>query len=495
MFASAVLLVLAVLLFLLLFPTHRSKNFPPGPRAFPILGNLLELNLESPIADFEKLAKRYGNVYSLFIGPRPVVVLNGLQAMKEALVNKAADFSGRPQDLMVNHAVIVKAHAPGVVLADYNPAWKEQRRFGLMTLRNFGLGKHSMEQNILGQTRRIIKVLEQSVGESMNPKLLFHNAASNIICQVLFAKEFDYEDEFMTFFVGLFHETSKIINGRWGMIYDSLPMVRNLPLPFQRAFQLFRASHERRLEVLAENKKTRVPFKPRHFIDCYLDELDKRGDDGSSFSEDQLCAFLLDLHFAGTDTTANTLLTAFLYLMNYPQIQERCQQEIDKVMDGKEEANFEDRHQMPYVQAVIHEIQRMANTVPLSVFHCTTKDTEVMGYSIPKGTTIIPNLSSVLSEEGQWKSPHEFDPENFLNKKGEFVKPEAFMPFSTGPRMCLGEALARMELFLITVTLLRRFKFIWPEDAGKPDFTPLFGTTQTPKPYSMKVQLRNDEQN
>ncbi|TMS05193.1 Cytochrome P450 2D11 [Larimichthys crocea] len=158
-----VLFVLAVLLFLLLFPTHRSKNFPPGPRAFPILGNLLELNLESPIADFEKLAKRYGNVYSLFIGPRPVVILNGLQAMKEALVNKAADFSGRPQDLMVNRAVIVKAHAPGVVLADYNPAWKEQRRFGLMTLRNFGLGKHSMEQNILGQTRRIIKVLEQSV--------------------------------------------------------------------------------------------------------------------------------------------------------------------------------------------------------------------------------------------------------------------------------------------------------------------------------------------
>lgn len=68
-----------------------------------------------------------------------------------------------------------------------------------------------------------------------------------------------------------------------------------------------------------------------------------------------------------------------------------------------------------------------------------------------------------------------------------------FLP--AGPRMCLGEGLARMELFLITVTLLRRFKFIWPEDAGKPDFTPLFGTTQTPKPYSMKVQFRNNEQN
>ncbi|XP_042268318.1 cytochrome P450 2D15-like [Thunnus thynnus] len=492
MFASVALLLVAVLLLLLLFRTQRAKNFPPGPRPIPIFGNVLELNLESPLADLERLAKRYGNVYSLFIGHKPAVVINGLQALKEALVTKAADFAGRPQDLLVNHAVQVKAQAPGVILADYNPGWKEQRRFGLMTLRNFGLGKQSMEQRILGEIHRIIKPLEQSIGKTMDPHMLFHNAASNVICQVLFARQYDYEDEFMKFFVDLFHETSKIINGRWGMIYDSIPIVRNLPLPFQKAFKMFKMAHERRLELLAESKKNRVPGKPRHFIDCYLDELDKRGDDDSSFSEDQLCAFILDLHFAATDTTANTMLTAFLYLMNYPQIQERCQQEIDKVLDGKDQASFEDRHQMPYVQAVIHEIQRMANTVPLSVFHCTTKDTELMGYSIPRGTVIITNLSSVLFEEGQWKYPHEFNPENFLNDQGEFVKPEAFMPFSAGPRMCLGEGLARMELFLFLVTLLRRFKFIWPEDAGEPDYTPVYGSTQTPKQYRMEVQFRKN---
>ncbi|XP_070687626.1 cytochrome P450 2F2-like [Pempheris klunzingeri] len=491
MFASVVLLSVAVLLMLLLLQTHRAKNFPPGPRPIPIFGNLLQLNLENPIADLERLAKRYGNIYSIFIGPRPMVVISGLQALKEALVNKADDFSGRPKGIMVTDAVIMKAHAPGVVLADYSPHWREQRRFGLMTLRNFGMGKQSMEQRILGEIHYVVKLLEQSVGKTTNPHLLFHNAASNVICQVLFARQFNYEDEFMKFFVGLFHETSKLINGRWGMIYDSFPLVRNLPLPFQRAFKLFKSAHEKRLEMLAENKKTRVPGEPRHFIDCYLDELDKRGGDNSSFSEDQLCAFLLDLHFAGTDTTANTTLTAFLYLMNYPLIQERCQHEIDKVLDGKDQASYEDRHQMPYVQAVIHEIQRVADTVPLSVFHCTTNDTELMGYSIPKGTIIIPNLSSVLHEEGQWKSPHEFNPENFLNEKGEFVKPLAFMPFSAGPRVCLGEGLARMELFLFVVTLLRKFKFIWPEDAGQPDYTPVFGTTQTPKPYWMNIQLRS----
>ncbi|KAM6937936.1 vitamin D 25-hydroxylase-like [Xenentodon cancila] len=222
---------------------------------------------------------------------------------------------------------------------------------------------------------------------------------------------------------------------------------------------------------VTEHKKTRKPGEPRDFVDCYLDELDKRGDD-STFSEEQLLRNTFDLYLAGTDTTSNTLLTAFLYLMNYPHIQ------------GISNISL-------IIQAVIHEVQRIANTVPLSVFHCTTKDTELMGYSIPKGTMIIQNLSSVLMEEGQWKFPHEFNPENFLNDKGEFFKSEAFMPFSAGPRMCLGVGLAHIELFLIMVTLLRKFKFIWPEDAGEPDFTPVFGATMTPKPYYMKVQLRS----
>lgn len=268
-------------------------------------------------------------------------------------------------------------------------------------------------------------------------------------------------------------------------------MIRSLPLPFRRAFKNVKTCQALALNVVQEHKKTRVPGQPRDFVDCYLDRLDKeKGNDASTFSEDLMIMYTLDLHFAGTDTTSNTLLTGFLYLMTYPHIQERFQQEIDEVLGGKDQASFEDRHNMPYVQATIHEIQRVANTVPLSVPHCTIKDTELMGYSIPKGTLIIPNLTSVLNEEGQWKFPNEFNPENFLNDQGEFVKPEAFMPFSAGPRMCLGEGLARMELFLILVTLLRKFNFIWPEDAGKPDYTPVYGVTLTPKLYHMKVQLR-----
>ncbi|XP_026168035.1 cytochrome P450 2J6-like [Mastacembelus armatus] len=486
MIATIILLCLCFLILILRLTPQRPKNFPPGPPVLPILGNLLNLSLENPLKDFERLKKSYGNVYSVFIGLRPAVVLNGVKAVKEAIVTNANDFSGRPQDMLANDI----GERKGVILADYGSSWREHRRFALMTLKNFGLGKTSMEERIHGEIQYVVDTLEQSIGKALRPEVMFHNATSNIICQVLFGTRYEYNDEFIRTIVRCFTNISKIINGPWGTLYDSLPMIRSLPLPFNKAYKTIETCKNLVIPLINKHKKTRVPGEPRDIVDCYLDELAKRGNNGSSFSEDQLLIYVLDLYLAGTDTTSNTLLTGFLYLMTHPHIQERCQQEIDQVLEAKDRASFEDRHNMPYVQAVIHEVQRIANTVPLSVFHCTSKDTELMGYSIPRGTLIIPNLTSVLNEEGQWKFPHEFNPENFLNDKGEFVKPEAFMPFSTGPRMCLGEGLARMELFLIIVTLLRKFKFIWPEDAGKPDYTQVYGVTLTPKPYPMKVQLR-----
>lgn len=486
MVASIILLWICVVSIILLLRSRRPKNFPPGPSPLPVLGNILDLSLDNPLKDFERLRKSYGDIYSLFIGSKPAVIINGVKAMKEALITKGTEFAGRPQDLYVNDTTQRK----GVILADYGPSWKEHRRFALMTLRNFGLGKTSMEERIHGEIKYIIKTLENSIGKTLSPQFIFHNAASNIICQVLFGRRYEYDEQFIKVIVQCFTENAKLANGPWAMLYDSFPMIRSLPLPFRKSFKNVEICQGLAKQVLAEHKRTRVPGEPRDFVDCYLDELDKRGGDGSSFSEEQLSMYALDIHFAGTDTTSNTLLTGFLYLMTYPHVQERCQQEIDKVLEGKDQASFEDRHNMPYVQAVTHEVQRIANTVPLSVPHCTTKDTELMGYSIPRGTMIMPNLTSLLNEEGQWKFPNEFNPENFLNDQGEFVKPEAFMPFSAGPRMCLGEGLARMELFLIIVTLLRKFKFIWPEDAGKPDYTPVYGVTLTPRPYHMKVQLR-----
>ncbi|KAF3691118.1 Cytochrome P450 2J2 [Channa argus] len=136
---------------------------------------------------------------------------------------------------------------------------------------------------------------------------------------------------------------------------------------------------------------------------------------------------------------------------------------------------------MPYTDAVIHEIQRMGDIVPLNLFRTVNKDTLLGKYTIPKGTTILPTLSSVLHDESMWETPHSFNPQHFLNQDGKFRKREAFLPFSAGKRVCLGEQLARMELFLFFTSLLQRFSFS-PPPGEQPSLEFMLGATRCPKP-------------
>ncbi|XP_016094679.1 cytochrome P450, family 2, subfamily V, polypeptide 1 isoform X2 [Sinocyclocheilus grahami] len=232
------------------------------------------------------------------------------------------------------------------------------------------------------------------------------------------------------------------------------------------------------------------PSSPRDFIDCYLTEIQKRKDDlEAGFHEEGLQYAVLDLFVAGTETTSTTLLWAFVYMMKYPEIQEKVQQEIGKVAGRSRRPNIDDRPSMPYTDAVIHEVQRMGNVVPLSVPRVTNEDSILEGYYIPKGTQIIPNLTSVLFDQTKWKTPYSFDPQNFLNAQGEFEKPEAFIPFSAGKRSCPGESLARMELFLFFTSFLQSFT-LSPPGRKQTSLDFKFGMTLSPKPFKISFTPR-----
>uniref|UniRef100_A0A8C7B6L1 Uncharacterized protein n=1 Tax=Neovison vison TaxID=452646 RepID=A0A8C7B6L1_NEOVI len=152
--------------------------------------------------------------------------------------------------------------------------------------------------------------------------------------------------------------------------------------------------------------------------------------------------------------------------------QEKVQEEIDRVIGSHHLPALEDRAKMPYTNAVIHEIQRFSDILPLGVPRCVIKDTHFRGYHLPKGTTVYPFLSSVLHDPCHFEKPETFHPGHFLDAEGNFRTQETFIPFSLGKRFCLGESLARSELFLFLTSVLQNFTLRSPKALEDIDITP-----------------------
>ncbi|CAK5088305.1 unnamed protein product [Meloidogyne enterolobii] len=133
----------------------------------------------------------------------------------------------------------------------------------------------------------------------------------------------------------------------------------------------------------------------------------------------------------------------------------------------------------------------MANLVPLNVAHKLTRDVKIDGYYIPKDTTIIPQISAVLADGEVFENPEEFNPERFLDENGKLKKVDELIPFSIGKRQCLGEALARMELFLFLGNLLNKYKFM-PGNDGIPSLKRINGGTARCRKYKCRI-IRREE--
>ncbi|KAL7397564.1 hypothetical protein ABVT39_024087 [Epinephelus coioides] len=392
-----------------------------------------------------------------------MVVLNGFEVLKEALVNQGDSLADRPY-LPLQEDMF---HGRGVISSNGN-SWRQQRRFALSTLKYFGFGKKSLEPVILDEFTYCAKYLISYKGKPFNPHTILNNAVSNIICSLVFGHRFEHCDE---------------------KLYNSFPLLmRRLPGPHQTVQHIWNDVKDFVRVQIKEHKQKWDPSDQRDFIDCFLNEMSKEQAD-STFDEENLIICVLDLFVAGSETTSTTLRWAFLYMAKYPEIQAKVQAEIDKVIGQSRQPSMEDRVNLPYTDAVIHEVQRMGNIVPLSLPHATTRDIQLGGYTIPKGVTIIPNLTSVLFDKKEWKTPNTFNPGHFLNEEGKFVKRAAFIPFSAGKRVCLGENLARMELFLFFTSFMQHFTFSMPAGV-KPVMDYCFGVTLAPRQYEICATSR-----
>ncbi|KFO89947.1 Cytochrome P450 2D17, partial [Buceros rhinoceros silvestris] len=454
-----------------------------------------------------QLHKKYGNIFHLQNCWTNLVVLNGYKTVKEALVHRSEDFADRPYFPMYEHVGYGKksegkplgnGHCPltlvqgglGIVVARYGHTWKEVRKFTLTTLRNFGMGKKSLEERVTEEAGFLCAAIN-SEGHPFDLRLLVNNAVCNVICTTIYAERFDYGDETFKKLLHLFEKSLEEEAGFLTQLLNNVPILLRIPGVAQKAFQGQKAFMDFIDVLINKHMETWNPAYIRDFTDAFLKEMEKGKEaEENGFNYNNLRMVTADLFAAGSETTSTTLRWAVLYMLLHPEIQSKVQAEIDKVIGRERSPTMKDQASLPYTNAVIHEVQRYGDITPVGIPHMTYRDTELQGFFIPKGTTIITNLSSVLKDEAVWEKPNEFYPEHFLDANGQFVKPAAFLPFSAGRRACVGEQLARMELFIFFTTLLQKFTFVLPEGQPRPREDGHFALTHSPHPYLVRAVPR-----
>lgn len=231
----------------------------------------------------------------------------------------------------------------------------------------------------------------------------------------------------------------------------------------------------------------------RDLMDAYLREIKETENlkEKSDFTFEQLDKVVGDLFFAGSGTTATTICWAVLILLNYPDIQARLHTHIDNVIQKDRQPCLDDKTALPYVEAFIMETLRFAHVAPLAVPHSTQEDNATFeGYIIPKDTSIILNFDSVFFDPDIFEDLERFNPDRFLDESGNVLKPKEFLPFGIGRRVCLGEAVARMELFLFLTALLKEFDLLPADKDAVPEMDGVLGINYHPHPYKMRAVLR-----
>ncbi|XP_010121510.1 PREDICTED: cytochrome P450 2J6-like [Chlamydotis macqueenii] len=465
----------------------KSRGFPPGPTLFPIIGSIWWINFRADHGSLKKLAKTFGNICTLWLGHRPMVVLYGFQAVKDGLTINSEDVSGRLQTYVFNRM----ANGKGILVSN-GLIGKHQRCFGIGTLRKLGMGNKRVERGIQTEASYLVEFFRDQDGRAVDHSFPTVHAVSNVICAVVFGHRFSLEDATFRQLIEAYNCIVAFGNSYLYYMCEIFPWAaEHLLGPAQKASFSCDFVHSFIKQEIKSHSERCIMDEPEDFIDCYLDQIEKTKNIlNSTFDEDNMVQSVFDLFLGGSESTATTLRWALLHMVAYPDIQEKVQKELDAVLSPSHLICYEDRKKLPYTNAVIHEIMRFSSIILITIPREAVKDTTVIFGHELKGTIIMANIDSTLFDPEYWETPHQFNPAPFLDKNGNFVTQEAFLAFSAGHRMCLGEVLAKMELFIIFCSLLQTFKFTAPEGVKEVNTDFIFGSTMKPHPYKLCAVLR-----
>ena len=448
------------------------------------------------------MADTYGDIFSMKIGSRLVVVLNRPKAIREALVKKASVFAGRPA--LHSFSIASGGGKCGVAFVDYSPKQQALRKLSQNAMHKYLTSPEMLEGKIQAECHRLLDYFKKHQGKPFDPRNIFKIATSNIIVGILFGTNFPYGHKDLQAMLDTSDAFKDEMGG--GAAVDFMPWLGVFPSGnLNKLSHLYNVFVNLVNKLYLENKSTFVYGKVRNLADTLLKlyyENNKKAlteETSYTLNDKDLLWTLTDLFGAAMDTSSVSLSFALGYLIKYPAIQAQIQAEVDTVLGCRDSVKMKDVERLHYLKAFVYEIFRITSVLPTSIPHSTTADTTLEGYFIPKGTLIFPNLWSAHQDPTAWKDPAVFDPRRFLDEKHHVIDPHllpGFMPFSIGRRKCPGYELGIQQICMILATLVHSCAFT--QEGLDPkykvlDLTPVYGMSMKPSTYYLKVESRKEE--
>ena len=466
-----------------------SRGYPPGPPRFPVIGSLLSIRDPDSLLHktLTKMIKTYGDMYTLYLPSKPTIVINTYKIAREALINQKDTFSGRPY-LFVPHFF----SRGGKGFSDFGPAMALARKMVHSALRIY---QPYLEDKITDEGRALVERFSNYENQPFDPKNDFSLVIANVVFSIIYGKRFDLDDEEL-------HESVRYNNMGGSVlgpicILNVFPWLIHFPIPSSRIIKDI-MDHRARVKDARfyEVKKTFQENQIRHLIDALLQaKLEEERDDTNSvkhMTDDHMMAITDAVFGAGSETTATALRWGLAYVLNYPDIQERIYEEIKDVYGSDGTIELKKRKDCHFLEAFMTEVLRCATIGPLFA-HKATCDTTLCGYHVPQDTTILLNLWAINHDPKEWENPYEFKPSRFLDSNGEFTGTQkmSYLPFGAGRRSCVGEALAKKEMFLMSAILFQKLKFENPAGSPLPDIHDgTLGISYAVKPFKVVAKPR-----
>ncbi|KAL2230562.1 cytochrome P450 98A2 [Sesamum indicum] len=443
-------LLLFPLLFLLHHFYYRLRfRLPPGPRPLPVVGNLYDIK---PVRFrcFAEWAQSYGPIISVWFGSTLNVVVSNSELAKEVLKEKDQQLADRHRN---RSAARFSRDGQDLIWADYGPHYVKVRKVCTVELfspKRLEALRPIREDEVTAMVESIYKdsTAPDNLGKSLLVKKYLAAVSFNNITRLAFGKRFMNSEGV----IDKQGQEFRAITTNGIKIGASLSMAEHIPWlrwMFPLDEEAFTKHGDRRdrltREIMEEHTLARQQSggAKQHFFDALLTLKDKY-----DLSEDTIIGLLWDMITAGMDTTSISVEWAMAELIKNPRIQEKAQEELDRVIGHERVMTELDFSNLPYLQCVAKEALRLHPPTPLMLPHRANANVKIGGYDIPKGSNVHVNVWAIARDPKVWKSPLEFRPERFLEEdidmKGHDFR---LLPFGAGRRVCPG---AQLGINLVT---------------------------------------------